>query len=167
MNDLVKKVIKKLKERQNSNISLSFNELTSPPNKQIFIDNSCIILKNISIQFIKDLYMLEKNDIWVSWVLNGINLGVHFYFQVNENIINFIPRLMVLDWPIDFVVNTQTPIVASYNMTISRQEIALKPDNAILIKVYNQKLSSEAMDLCNEKNIKLRIRTEENCIWLK
>lgn len=167
MDDLVKKVIEKLKKRQNSNVSFSFNELPSPPSRQVFIDNSCVVIKNVSIQFIKDLYALEKDNQWVSWVLNGINLGVHFYFQVNENIINFVPRLMILDWPVHFIVNDKTLIAASYNKIISREEIASLPDNTVLVKVYNQKLSGEALDTCHEKNIKIRVRTEENCIWLK
>ena len=167
MDDLVNKVVKKLKERQKNNVTLSFDELVSPPNEKVFINNSCIILKNISIQFIKDLYILEGDNRWVSWTLDGIDLGVHFYFQINKNIVNFIPRYMILDWPINFITNNETLIVTSYNKIISRKEIATIPDNAIFIKVVNQKISNEAMDLCNEKNISLRIRTEENCIWLK
>lgn len=167
MNDLIKQVVEKLKERQNSNAVLSFNKVASPPGKQLFIDNSCIILKSIPIQFIKDLYSLKTNDSWVSWILNGINLGVHFYLQVSESIVSFVPRLMVLDWPINFIINNQTLVTASYSRIISRKEIASLPDNAVLIKIHGQSLSDEAMELCNEKKIKITVRTEKDCIWLK
>lgn len=167
MDDLVKEVIKKLEKRQSSCGKLSLNELSSPPDKQIFIDNSCVILKNISIQFIKRLYTLKVNDSWVNWVLNGIKLGTHFYLQVNESIINFVPRLMVLDWPIDFIIDDQTLVVTSVNRVISRAEIASFPDNAVLLKTYQQKLSDEALESCSEKKIKIIVRTERNCIWLK
>lgn len=167
MDDLAKQVIEKLKKRQRSNASLSFNNAVTPPGKQVFIDNSCVILKSISIQFIKDLYTLKASSPWVSWVLDGINLGVHFYLQVSENIVSFVPRLMVLDWPIDFIIDEQTLITASYSRIISRKEIALLPDNAVLIRIHGQGLSDEAIELCNEKKIKIIVRTEKDCIWLK
>ena len=167
MDDLIKQVIEKLKKRQNSNAFLSFNNLSSPPGKQLFIDNSCVILKSISIQFAKDLYALKTSNPWVSWVLNGINLGIHFYLQISENIVSFVPRLMVLDWTIDFIINDQTLITASYSNIISRKEIASLPDNAVLIRIHEQKLSDEAIELCNEKKIKIIVRTEKDCIWLK
>lgn len=167
MDDLVRKVIEKLKERQNNNVCFSFDELPSPLNRRIFVNNSCVVIQNVSVQFIKDLYTLKEDNKLVSWVLDGINLGVHFYFQINENIINFVPRLMILDWPVNFIINDKMLIAASYNKMISRKEIASLPDNTVFVKVYNQRISGEAMDICNEKNIKIKVRTEENCIWLK
>lgn len=167
MDDLVQKVIEKLKKRQASNKILFFNELPSPPDKQVFIDYGCVILKNVSVQLIKDLYSLKRNSAWTSWILSGLNYDVQFYIQVNEQIVNFIPRTMVLDWPINFIVGRNSLIVANYNKIISRGEIAALPDNALLIKTASQTLTDEGLEICNKKNIKIKIRTDENCIWLE
>lgn len=167
MDDLIEKVIEKLKARQAANKSLSLNELPSPPSKQLFIDYGCIIIKDTSIQLIKDLYSLNNDNPWVPWILKGIDYDVRFYFQINERIINFVPRLMVLDWPINFIASRNSLIVANYNKLISRRDIAALPDNAILIKTVGQSLTDESLETCDKKHIKIKIRTEENCIWLK
>ncbi|WP_203640745.1 PduM family microcompartment protein [Levilactobacillus andaensis] len=167
MDDLVQKVIKKLKERQTANTVLSLNELPSPQDKQVFVDYGSVILDNVSIQFIKDLYSLKTDNASVLWVLNGINYGVCFYLKVNAHVINFIPRAMVLDWPIKFIVGRNSLIVGSYHKIISRREVAALPDNAILIKTAGQALTDEGLEICDKKNIKIKIRTEENCIWLE
>lgn len=167
MDNLVQKVIEKLTERQKANKVLSFNDLPSPPSEQLFIDYGCIVVQNTSIQLIKDLYSLNNDNLWVSWILSGINYDVRFYFQINERIINFVPRLMVLDWPINFIASRNSLIVANYNKLISRRDIAVLPDNAILIKTVGQTLTDESLETCDKKHIKIKIRTEENCIWLK
>lgn len=167
MDDLISKVIEKLKKRQAANKILFLNELPSPPSEQLFVNYGCLILENVSVQFIKELYTLNCDDDWVSWILDGINLNVHFYLKVNESIVNFIPRLMVLDWPVNFIVGRNSLIVANSNRVISREEIAQLPDNAIFIKTTGQALTDEGLETCDMKHIKLKIRTEENCIWLK
>ena len=81
--------------------------------------------------------------------------------------VNFIPRTMILDWPILFIVDNEFPLIASCNRIISRSEIAASPDNSIIIQTKNQKFTDEAIDVCRVKNIEIKMRTEENCIWQK
>ncbi|WP_076459893.1 PduM family microcompartment protein [Limosilactobacillus caccae] len=165
MDDLLKQVMQRLKEREQTSTEVSFNQKVAPPSEQVFLKNGKVILRNISINLIKDLYSMEKDNAWVNWVLEGIGYDVKFYFLVNEQMVNFIPRMMILDWPILFVVNNESPVIASHNRVITRGEIAAHPDKSILVRYQKQLITDEAVDICNYKKIQIKIRTEENCIW--
>ena len=99
MDDLLKQVMQRLKEREQTSTEVSFNQKVAPPSEQVFLKNGKVILRNISINLIKDLYSMEKDNAWVNWVLEGIGYDVKFYFLVNEQMVNFIPRMIILDWP--------------------------------------------------------------------
>lgn len=165
MDSLVQQVMQRLEERKHTSVEVTFNHQVAPPSEQIFLRNGKVILKDISIELITDLYSMEKTNTWVKWVLEGISYDVKFYFLINEQMVNFIPRMMILDWPILFVVNNESPVIASYNRVITRGEIAAKPDKSILVRYQKQRITDEAVDICNYKKIKIKIRTEENCIW--
>lgn len=167
MDDLVNKVIELLKKRQASEATVSFNAKVSPPDEQIFINNSRVVLKSVSIDFITDLYSLNQANLWVRWLLKGIDYDVKFFLRINSQMINFVPRMMILDWPIIFFVGEQSPLIASRNQVITRNEIAALPDNSILVRYYKQIVTDEANDICRYKNITIMVRTEKNCIWLK
>lgn len=66
-----------------------------------------------------------------------------------------------------FVVDNKRPLIASRNRIISRAELAAFPDESIIIQSQNQKMTADAIDICRIKNIKIKMRTEENCIWQK
>ncbi|CUR39216.1 PduM family microcompartment protein [Limosilactobacillus reuteri] len=165
MDNLVQQVMQRLEERKHTSVKVTFNHQVAPPSEQIFLRNGKVILKDVSIELITDLYSMEKTNTWVKWVLEGISYDVKFYFLINEQMVNFIPRMMILDWPILFVVNNESPMIASYNRVITRGEIAAKPDKSILVRYQKQRITDEAVDICNYKKIKIKIRTEENCIW--
>lgn len=167
MDDLVNQVIQRLKDRQNSSKTISFNQQITPPDEQVFINHEKVILEDVSISFVIDLYSVKKDNPWVSWILQGIKYGVHFFIKIDKQMVNFIPRMMVLDWPIIFVVGDKSPLIASRSRVISRGEIAALPDNSILVKYHKQFITDEAEDICRYKNIKVKVRTEEDCIWLK
>lgn len=167
MDNLVAQVMSRLKQREQSVFNLTFNKNINPSDKQVFIDHGIIIIKNASINLIIDLYTMNTNNPWVNWILEGISYDVHFQLFIIKQMVNFIPITMVLDWPILFVVDNELPLIASYNRIISRSEIAASPDNSIIIQTKNQKFTDEAMDVCRVKNIEIKMRTEENCIWQK
>ena len=154
MDNLVQQVMQRLEERKHTSVKVTFNHQVAPPSEQIFLRNGKVILKDVSIELITDLYSMEKTNTWVKWVLEGISYDVKFYFLI-----------MILDWPILFVVNNESPMIASYNRVITRGEIAAKPDKSILVRYQKQRITDEAVDICNYKKIKIKIRTEENCIW--
>lgn len=167
MDDLVEKVMQRLKQRQQSSATVSFKQQINPPDEQIFINHEKVILEDVTVNLIVDLYSMKKDKPWVSWILLGIKYGVQFFFKINQQMVNFIPRMMVLDWPIIFVVGDQSPLIASRSQMISRGEIAAWPDNSILVKYYKQFITDEGRDICRYKNIIVKVRTEEDCIWLK
>ncbi|CAJ1228173.1 hypothetical protein LZY01_10550 [Levilactobacillus zymae] len=167
MDDLIEKVIEKLRARQTADRVVALNEVPSPLDEQLFIDYGCLILTNVSVQLIKALYTLDQTNPQVAWILQGLRYDVQFYLQINERLVNFVPRTMVLDWPINFIVGRNSPVIGSYNPMISRNEIAALPDNAYLVKTAGQRLTDEGLEICERKNIKIQIRTEENCIWRK
>lgn len=167
MDDLIEKVIQRLKERQNSSTTVSFNQQINPPDEQVFINHEKVILEDVSVNFVIDLYSMKKDNPWVTWMLLGMKYGVRFFIKINKQMVNFIPRMMVLDWPIIFVVGDKSPLIASRSRVISRGEIAALPDNSILVKYYKQFITDEAKEICQYKNIIVKVRTEEDCIWLK
>ncbi|WP_267201100.1 PduM family microcompartment protein [Limosilactobacillus kribbianus] len=165
MDDLLKQVMQRLKEREQTSTEVSFNPQVTPPNEQVFLKNGKVVLRNVSIRLIKDLYSMDKESAWVNWVLEGIAFDVKFYFLITEQMVNFIPRMMILDWPILFVVDNESPVIASHNRVITRNDVAVHPDKSILVRYQKQLITDEAVDICNYKQIKIKIRTEENCIW--
>lgn len=166
MDNLIEEVIQRLKKRQNSEITVSVNQLETP-DEQIFVDHGKVILTDIPIELIVDLYSMKRGNPWVAWLLKGISYNVHFFLNINEQLVNFVPRTMVLDWPLIFVVEGKRPLIASHNQAITREEIAGLPDKSILVQYHKQHLTAEAQDICRYKDIKIKIRTEENCIWQK
>lgn len=167
MDDLIEEVIQRLKERQNSETTVTFDQQINPPDEQTFINHEKVILEDTSISFIADLYSMKNDNPWVAWILQGIKYGVRFFIKIDKQMVSFIPRMMVLDWPIIFVVGDKSPLIASRGRIISRGEIAAFPDNSILVKYYKQFLTDEAKNICRYKNITVKVRTEEDCIWLK
>ncbi|NLR08997.1 MULTISPECIES: PduM family microcompartment protein [Lactobacillaceae] len=167
MDDLLEKVVEKLKKRQTATRVISLPDLPASRDKQLFVDYGNIIIEDVSIPFIKALYTLQTNNAQVLWILNGIKYDVHFYLRVNEQLVNFIPRMMVLDWPIKFVVGRRSLVVSDQASILSRTNLAALPDNATLIRTNRQRLTDEGREICREKNIKIKMRTEENCIWLE
>ncbi|MBA1392906.1 PduM family microcompartment protein [Lactobacillus sp. XV13L] len=167
MDNLVTQVMNKLRQREQNSFSLTYNQQIAPPADQVFIDYGKIIVKNISINLIIDLYRVNSSNPWVKWILEGISYDVRFQLLIIKQMINFVPKTMVLDWPLLFVVDNESPLVASHNHLISRSELAALPDNSILIQTQSQKFTDEASDICRLKNIEIKMRTEENCIWQK
>lgn len=167
MNDLIAQVIQRLKQRQGSKANVYYRPLSAPPAEKVLLDNGQVILRGVAIDLIVDLYSINKDNPWVAWILQGIHYDVRFFFEINEQMINFVPRLMVLDWPIVFVVGKQHPLIASYHHLITRTELAALPDQAILIRSAKQLMTAEAKDICQFKNITVKVRADENCIWQK
>ena len=167
MDNLIDEVIQRLKKRQNSSVAVSFNQQLNPPDEQVFINHEKVILENTSINLIYDLYLMNKNNPWVSWLLQGIRYGERFFLKINKQMVNFVPRMMVLDWPLVFVVGDNQPLIAIRGRVISRSELAALPDNSILVKYHKQFITDEAQEICRYKNITAKVRTEENCIWQK
>lgn len=66
MDNLIDEVIQRLKKRQNSSVAVSFNQQLNPPDEQVFINHEKVILENTSINLIYDLYLMNKNNPWVS-----------------------------------------------------------------------------------------------------
>ena len=74
---------------------------------------------------------------------------------------------MIRDWPILFVVDGKNPIYSFQSKIIARSNLAAIPDNSIVVMDNNQKLTNEAEEISSLKNLKLQVRTDENCIWQK
>lgn len=165
MDKLLAEVMKKLQEREERKIDVSYGQSVTPPSSKLFLSHGKVNLTNVTIGLIKDLYSMDKDQEWVNWILTGLSYDVKFYFNVTEQMINFIPRYMILDWPIIFVLNGTAPIVASRSNSITRTELAALPDKAILVRYYRQLLTDEGREICHYKQIKIKVRTEENCIW--
>lgn len=166
MNDqLLTQVMDKLKERQQTELTVSYHEGSCPPSEEVFFNNGKLVLRNVSVNLVTDLYSMNKKNQWVNWVLTGIAYDVQFYFLINEQLVNFIPRTMIMDWPLSFVINSESLVIASPSHVITRAEIAAQPDKSFLVKCQSQLMTDEAVAICKYKEIKIKMRTEKNCIW--
>ncbi len=167
MDNLVAQVMKKLDERDQTIFRCAYVKNITPPDNDIFLDHGQVFLQNVAINLVFNLYSMNQQDLWVAWILDGISYDVNFRLMITQQMINFIPRMMVLDWPMLFVVDNKRPLIASRNRIISRSELAAFPDESIIIQSQNQKMTADAIDICRIKNLKIKMRTEENCIWQK
>ncbi|QLL69152.1 PduM family microcompartment protein [Lactobacillus sp. 3B(2020)] len=165
MDSLLAEVMRKLKEREDKCVDVSYNESLTPPSEKLFLSHGRVNLTNFTIGLLKELYSMNKADNWVDWILKGLSYDVKFRFNVTDQMVNFIPRHMILDWPVLFVLNGDSPIIASYNKSITRTELAAFPDKSVLVKYYRQLITDEGLEICNYKQIIIKNRTEENCIW--
>lgn len=81
--------------------------------------------------------------------------------------VNFIPKKMLLNWPVKFVVDKGRPVVTFNRKTVSRSDVAALPDKAVLVVTTAQHLTTEATEVSRLKQITIQIRTDEDCIWQK
>ncbi|MBY7146194.1 microcompartment protein PduM, partial [Levilactobacillus brevis] len=73
----------------------------------------------------------------------------------------------LLDWPLLFVTPQAQPIKAVYPRLISRSVLAALPDKTIVVVTPQQRLTDEASTVRAVKQMKLQMRTDEECIWQK
>ena len=66
MDSLLQQVMHRLEERKHTSTEVSFNQQVTPPSDQIFLRNGKVILRNISISLVRDLYSMEKTNAWVN-----------------------------------------------------------------------------------------------------
>lgn len=165
MDELLKEVMARLKDREQSTLDVDYHGDITPPSEENFLQHGRVNLFGTTIELIQWLYTMKNDQPWVQWILQGMSYDVKFYLEVTPMMVNFIPRMMILDWPILYVVNKDSPIMASRHHLITRNEIAAWPDKSILVRYQNQYLTDEATDICRYKKITIKVRTEENCIW--
>ncbi|WP_087716817.1 PduM family microcompartment protein [Levilactobacillus brevis] len=164
---LVAQVLNKLKRREQQTYHCTYDRTAAAPSTQVFLDNATVTVANVSIELIHALYGMNVDNQWVAWVLQGIDYQVDFQFTINELAINFIPRSMLLDWPLLFVTPQAQPIKAVYPRLISRSVLAALPDKTIVVVTPQQRLTDEASTVRAVKQMKLQMRTDEECIWQK
>ncbi|MFD1123918.1 PduM family microcompartment protein [Lentilactobacillus raoultii] len=167
MDWIVEEVLKKIEERKHNSQVVSYSEQEQVPNEKLFIDFGEIQLNGMTISLLIDLYQVNKHNQWVSWILKGISYNVKFFFQINENMLNFVPLTMLHDWPVTFIVGDHSPVFTLYQRNIGRSDIARFADYSILIMTTTQKLTSEALEVIEQKHIIKKVRTDEDCIWQK
>ncbi|AYM02405.1 microcompartment protein PduM [Levilactobacillus brevis] len=167
LEQLVAQVLNRLKQREEHSYNCTYEPEAAIPASQVFLDNASVTVDNVSIELIVSLYRLDFNNPWVKWLLQGIDYQVHIHLVVNELTVNFIPRKMLLDWPVQIMTTQQQPILALYEQHLSRATLAALPDKTILVVTPQQRLTAEATDVLSVKKMKMQMRTDEDCIWQK
>ncbi|AEV95600.1 PduM family microcompartment protein [Pediococcus claussenii] len=165
MDSIVSQVIEILKRRKQQSKDLTYQNSAISPDKQIFITNGNINLRNVSIQLVSELYALRRDNDWIDWILYGIDFETKFNFYIGSQTLNFIPMKMITDWPVNFIVNQSSPVFAFYHSLITRRDIAAIPDQSTVVVTSQQRLTEEAQEISVLKNLKFHVRTDENCIW--
>ena len=166
MNRIIAEVLNKIAERQHQMKTVSFSN-QAVPDEQIFVDYGNVTLQGVTLALLIDLYRVDRSNHWVNWILQGISYDVAFTFQINPKMISFIPLRMLRDWPVVFEVGSTAHVVAFYQKSIGRSDLAVLPDNTILIVTATQRLTSEAQAVMRQKHMIKQVRTDEDCIWQK
>ncbi|KJW13627.1 propanediol utilization protein [Levilactobacillus spicheri] len=167
MDSLVEKVMAQLTKRQQQQYDCTYQATASAPSDQVFLDHATVVITNVSIELMTALYRLETHNEWVAWILQGIDYQVTFQFAINELAVNFIPRKMLLDWPVLFITNHHQLVRGLRHRTITRSDLAALPDKSLVVTTTRQHLTAEAVDTLAAKDMKLQMRTDEDCIWQK
>ncbi|KAF0425252.1 PduM family microcompartment protein [Pediococcus acidilactici] len=167
MDPIVAQVIEKLKQRNAQSSEITYSKNAAVPSTEIFVDNANLVLKQVSIELIADLFHLDPSNHWVTWILQGLDYDVNFQLNVSHHALNFIPLVMIRDWPVMFVINGEHPVYAFYPTTITREMLAGIPDSAMVITTSTQNITAGAEEISSQKDLKIQVRTDENCIWQK
>ncbi|WP_195918518.1 PduM family microcompartment protein [Pediococcus acidilactici] len=167
MDPIVAQVIEKLKQRNAQSAQITYSKSNDVPSTGIFVDNANLVLKQVSIELIADLFHLDQSNRWVTWILQGLDYDVNFQLNVSYHALNFIPLVMIRDWPIMFVVNGEHPVYAFYPTIITREMLAGIPDKAVVVVTNVQNITAGAEEISSQKDLKIQVRTDENCIWQK
>lgn len=167
LDPLVEKVMAQLAKRQHQQYDCPYQATAPVPSDQVFLDHATVAITNVSIELMTALYRLDTQNAWVAWILQGIDYQVTFQLSLNELAIKFIPRKMLLDWPILFITNHHQLVRAVSHRVVTRQDLAVMPDHSVLVVTVKQHLTAEATDILVAKDMKLQTRTDEDCIWQK
>lgn len=167
MEQLVAQVLTKLKQRERQTYDCVYDRQAAAPDTQVFLDHATVTVANLSIELIGRLYRLDTADPWVAWLLQAIDYRVDLRLVVNDLSLAFIPRPMLLDWPVIFMTPEFRQVRAVYPHAIARSAVAGLPDRTILVVTPTQRLTAEAHDALSKKQMTLQMRTDEACIWQK
>ncbi|MFC6290760.1 PduM family microcompartment protein [Levilactobacillus angrenensis] len=167
MDRVIAEVLKRIAERKTKMKAIPYSERGPLPSERTLIDFGQITLQGMTIALLLDLYQVKKQEPWVAWLLKGISYDVHFTFQINANMVNFIPLKMLRDWPVTFEIGSTQLVKAFYQRSIGRAEIAALPDHTLLVVSPTQRLTVEALTVMAQKHITKQVRTDEDCIWQK
>lgn len=167
MDHLIEQVLTKIRQREHQSFEVDYLDKTLPPDDQVFTDFANVSINNVTINLLIDLYRVDTANDWVHWLLQGISFQVNFTFNISQYMVNFIPKKMLLNWPVKFVVDKERPVVTFNRKTVSRSDVAALPDKAVLVVTTAQHLTTEATEVSRLKQITIQIRTDEDCIWQK
>lgn len=165
MDHIVEQVLAKIRQREHQSYEVDYSSEGSVPDKGVYTDYANVTIDNVTIPLMANIYRLNLDDPWTKWILQGISFQVNFTFQISSSMVNFIPKRMLLDWPVSFVVDQKRAVTSFYQKAISRSDLATLPDKSIVVVTPNQKLTGEAEQISQLKQMIIQMRTDENCIW--
>ncbi|WP_056949326.1 PduM family microcompartment protein [Lentilactobacillus kisonensis] len=165
MDHIVEQVLAKIRQREHQSYEVDYSSEESVPDKSVYTDYANVTIDNVTIPLLANIYRLNLNDPWTKWVLQGISFQVNFTFQISSSMVNFIPKKMLLDWPVSFVVDQKRSVTAFYQKAISRSDLAILPDKSIIVVTPNQKITDEAKQISQLKQMIIQMRSDGNCIW--
>lgn len=167
INRLVQMIASKLTSRKDQHLTVNHQEqfeLVAAPSKSLFLNYDHVSVKNIHVNLIKDLYEFRTTNPWVEWLLTGLSYQVSIELDINQAVMPFIPWKMLTRWPVTFK-HGGNKIYGCESLHLKREDIWDIPDQSILIKTNQQKLTSEAQELAVKKELQLIERVDQSCIW--
>jgi microcompartment protein PduM len=167
LDHIIEQVLAKIKQREHQSYEVDYHNQGLPPDEQVYTEYGNIAINDVTIELLLELYRVNVNDPWTRWILQGISFQENFTFHISQYMIKFIPKKMLLDWPVTFVVDKEHPVFSFYQKSVSRQDLAAIPDQSIVVVTPTQKLTTEAKEVSQYKQLTIKIRTDEDCIWQK
>jgi microcompartment protein PduM len=167
VDQIIEQVMAKIRQREHQSYEVDYRLKGLPPDEEVYTDHANVVINDVAIGLVADLYRADTSNPWVQWILQGISFQVNFTFQISKQMINFIPRKMLLNWPIEFVVDARHPVFGFFGKSVSRSDLAALPDQSVVVLTPTQRLTAEAEEICQYKQIIKKIRTDEDCIWQK
>ncbi|WEG72510.1 PduM family microcompartment protein [Vagococcus intermedius] len=165
--ELIKLITQKLAQRQTSQVTLSCQENFTEkkaPETTLFFDNQQVVLEQVPVSLIHDLFYFKKDNPWVAWILTGLSYQVTFSFKINHQTLLFVPWKMLTAWPIMLEIDNRK-VIALTTAIIKREEILTLFESSILVKTSKQKLTDEASFQVQKRGIGIVERIDETCIW--
>ncbi len=164
--NLIKLIKEKLIARENTKETVvyqHYGQIEVPPDASLFKKCRTLEISHVSIQLMNELYKFEKTP-WTDWFFTGLSYQTLFYFEINYFILPFIPWQMLNEWPVEFMISNRK-ICSFQEKTLTRSMVVKLPENAILVKMKQQKLTEEATEFIRNKKIKVIERSNQSCIW--
>lgn len=153
MDEIVKKVIARLEEREHSVLTYDYGT-QNYYSKDNFLDYQTIRIKGINAIILQKITSLKEEQ-FVSWLLDGIHYGINFHFYLSTSIYQLIPLELLMKWPIKIYNEKNQRVIFCPKKAITYKEMMSFPIASILMKTHTQIITDLAIEAKEKQHIEI------------